>query len=217
MSATTDNSTTQLYPPENNCKLFHFQVRIDQYCEQAEYDLQLGMGKLAKHGQSRRQKTSKGTEGINAEQAALLRTAMHSHKLKCLASQLRVVGAWVLPCVSARVCSVYCGQLLDVYDCILQDTATGKAHTGHVPQETMVHCRQLTYQFLEHIQTATETHCASTQEDPYLRVVPAAAFAGLLESCFDIKRVATSFVQVHLTLSTIQCDRYDVLILSKLK
>jgi hypothetical protein len=59
---------------------------------------------------------------------------------------------WVFPRVSAWVCRVYCGQLLDMYHCILRNTAINKmktpSHINPVPQNTMLRCRQLTYQYL---------------------------------------------------------------------
>jgi hypothetical protein len=162
------------------------------------------MDKLAKHGQPRREKTLNETEGINAKQEALLQTATHSHQLTSLASQLAVVSAWVLPCVSAGVCSVYCGELLDKYHCILRHIGINKMktppHINPVPQKTMLRCRQLTYQYLEHIQNVTEMQCGSTQLNSDMTVVSPTIFKALLQSCLDFKRAPSPFVQVYSTL-----------------
>jgi hypothetical protein len=60
-------------------------------------------------------------------------------------------------------------------------------------------CEQLAQRFLKHIQKVIEDQSESWQEDHVLRAV----FTGLLESCLGCRRVAASFVQVHLTSSAI--------------
>jgi hypothetical protein len=114
----THTSTTPLYSLKNNGKYMNFQVQAEKDSQLAESDLRASRDEVANHG---RRTHYPG-------QNALMQTALCCYQLKCLASQLRIVRAWVQPCVSAGVCSFYCGQLLDKYHRILQ----------HIPPENRV-------------------------------------------------------------------------------
>lgn len=119
-----------------------------------------------------------------------------------LAWWLRVVRAWVLPCISAGVCSFYCGRLLDEYHTIMLQLPTKPVIDYRILYCTLFECGKLVLKFLQHIQMVTEKKCDSTQQqNPALRVLPAIVLAKLLRICFNGKGEVPRFVQVRLPLS----------------
>ncbi|XP_021934179.1 uncharacterized protein LOC110836842 isoform X1 [Zootermopsis nevadensis] len=183
------------------CAFNNIQKGIEQISKQPESYL------LPTLEEQPNEKRKKPQEQAKLEHTELPIRKSFSSVFECLAWWLRVVRAWVLPCISAGVCSFYCGRLLDEYHTIMLQLPTKPVIDYRILYCTLFECGKLVLKFLQHIQMVTEKKCDSTQQqNPALRVLPAIVLAKLLRICFNGKGEVTRFVQVPTDRDS-RCDR----------
>ncbi|XP_021934181.1 uncharacterized protein LOC110836842 isoform X3 [Zootermopsis nevadensis] len=100
------------------CAFNNIQKGIEQISKQPESYL------LPTLEEQPNEKRKKPQEQAKLEHTELPIRKSFSSVFECLAWWLRVVRAWVLPCISAGVCSFYCGRLLDEYHTIMLQLPT---------------------------------------------------------------------------------------------